>query len=489
MSDVSEGKDWCVEIRKGLRIGPPATTGKGEAKSEESAAKSAAVTKSAARVAKALNEFQKEFKAKKKEAPTADLGSIETGMAAIAAGLKAAVAKKDAAGVAAQEEKLAALKAELDRKILAEALESLAAAKSTLSKLKAEITSTFGGLPAAIGVDFSKLDTALDLESETDPAKIETAAEAAGDTMAAIEEKARVLGGERTAYLADLALIEARVTGLEGHTAAAEVPVKALIDPIVVDLTAAKALATAHDYAGAQKKLVEIAGNCTTAMAFANDHAHYQALLADRQTRVDALTDPVPQAEVQKMVTDVKAKLTLAKTNAADGKFGPAVKLLGEVPQDCIDTAWAIKKAAEYAALRTKIDGYITEREKSPEVAEVGLYIAEMKTRYAQSDYATTKDYVKSINILQRVDSLDTALYNAIKIYNEFKEKHELAELWIKELKAHKGHEAIAGPIARMESDLVFAEAKKTAKEFIVAKNVCANIVKIGEEARPTAVA
>ena len=43
----------------------------------------------------------------------------------------------------------------------AEALLSLAAAKSTLSKLKAQITSTFGGLPAAIGVDFSKLDTAL----------------------------------------------------------------------------------------------------------------------------------------------------------------------------------------------------------------------------------------------------------------------------------------------------------------------------------------
>ncbi|MCH8999393.1 MAG: hypothetical protein IID48_14195, partial [Proteobacteria bacterium] len=147
MSDVgatiSEGKAWCNDARKVLGMGPPATTGKGEAESKES------VAKSAARVARALQEFQKEFKAKKKEAPTADLGSIETGMAAIAAGLKAAVAKKDAAGVAAQEEKLAALKAELDRKVLAEALESLAAAKSTLSKLKDQITSTFGGMPAA----------------------------------------------------------------------------------------------------------------------------------------------------------------------------------------------------------------------------------------------------------------------------------------------------------------------------------------------------
>ncbi|MCH8187762.1 MAG: hypothetical protein IIB66_03495, partial [Proteobacteria bacterium] len=361
-------------------------------------------------------EFQKEFKAKKKEAPTADLGSIETGMAAIAAGLKAAVAKKDAAGVAAQEAKLAALKAELDRKVLAEALESLAAAKSTLSKLKDQITSTFGGLPAAIGVDLSKLDTALDLESETDPVKIETAAEAAGDAMAAIEEKARVLGGERTAYLADLALIEARVTGLEGHTAAAEVPVKALIDPIKVELTAAKALATAHDYAGAQKKLVEIAGNCTTAMAFANDHAHYKAILADRQLRVDALANP-PQAEVQKMVTAVKAKLTLAKTNAADGKFGAAVKLLGDVPQDCIDTAWAIKKAAEYAALRTEIDGKIKGKEGTLEVTEVGLYIPEMKNLYTKSDYATTKDFAKSIGILQRISALSYALYKAINMY------------------------------------------------------------------------
>lgn len=489
MSDVSEGKDWCVEIRKGLRIGPPATTGKGEAKSEESAAKSAAITKSAARVAKALNEFQKEVKAKKKAAPTADLGSFESGMDAIAAGLKAAAEKKDAAGVAAQEEKLTALKAELDRKILAEALESLAAAKSTLSKLKAQITSTFGGLPAAIDVDFSKLDTALDLESETDPVKIETAAEAAGDTMAAIDEKARVLGGERTAYLADLALIEARVTGLASHTAAAAVPVKALIDPIVVDLTAAKALATAHDYAGAQKKLVEIAGNCTTAMAFANDHAHYQALLADRQTRVDALTDPVPQAEVQKMVTDVKAKLTLAKTNAADGKFGPAVKLLGEVPQDCIDTAWAIKKAAEYAALRTDIDNKIKGKEGTLEVTEVGLYIPEMKRLYTKSDYATTKDFAKSIGILQRISALSYALYEAIKIYKKFKTEHLKAKAKIKELKDHGGHDGVPDPIARMESDLVFAETKQTEKKFIVAKNVCINIVKIGDQALPTAVA
>ena len=570
---ISEEKAWCIEARKFLGMGPPATTGNGEAKPEES------VAKSAARVAKALNEFQKEVKAKKKEAPTADLGSFGPGMAAIAAGLKVADGKNDAAGVAAQEAKLAALKAELatatggdgpeekseavpskvtgalaaaqkavgelqahagkaaiadeltalestltnaeghiakkeydpamallaaipgkaatlldlaeqaeiHRQALEEALSSLASAKSTLSKLKAEITSTFGGLPAAIGVDFSKLDTALDLESQTDPVKIETAAEAAGDAMAAIEEKARVLDGERTAYLADLALIEARVTGLASHTAAAAVPVKALIDPIKVDLTAAKALATAHDYGGAQKKLVEIAGNCATAMAFANDHAHYQAILADRQQRVDALTDPVPQADVQKMVTDVKAKLTLAKTNAADGKFGAAVKLLGEVPQDCIDTAWAIKKADQYTTLRTEADSNIKEREKTPEVDEVGLYIAEMKARYTQSDYATTKDYAKSIGILQRVDSLDDELYRAIEVYNEFKEKHKEAKDKIKELKDHDGHEGVLEPVARMESDLVFAEAKQVAKAFVVAKNVCANIVKIGNEAESTA--
>ncbi|MCH8187763.1 MAG: hypothetical protein IIB66_03500 [Proteobacteria bacterium] len=56
-------------------------------------------------------------------------------------------------------------------------------------------------------------------------------------------------------------------------------------------------------------------------------------------------------------------------------------------------------------------------------------------------------------------------------------------------MKDHGGHDGVLEPFARMESDLVFAEAKQVAKAFVVAKNVCINIVKIGDQALPTAVA
>lgn len=375
------------------------------------------------------------------------------------------------------------------KKQLAEALESLRRAQVLVGKVKTAVTADLGSIPPALATKFAEVDKSLALDKSTDPAKINQAAEDSGDALAAIDKDTQRLVAEKQAYASDLGLIEGRLKALQSHAQGTVDFVKGKIDAIQLEVEAAKKLAGEHRYVEAAKKLLDVAGLSADAEALADQHAQYTGLLADRQLRVDALTDST-QPDAQKLVTAVREKLAKAKEHATAPKqeFAKAVVLLNQVPKDCIDAAWMVKKAGEYdAALTGQTNAITTAKTWSPDVHEVGPYLPEVELLLENGKYDKTKDYVKSVSLIQRVGSKLGELWKIIKAFREFREEYNKAKTKISDLEKHKGAAGIAPQIARLKSDRAFAETKRDAHEYVTAKNVCLNIVKLGDEAKQIA--
>ena len=370
---------------------------------------------------------------------------------------------------------------------LDDAKESLRSAQRIWLAVKTELTNDLGTLPKEIEEKLAKVETALKLENETDPVKIEKACDESGDALQEIDTAAKELVQEKLAYQTDLELIEGRIKAMEGHTKATVQFIAGKITAIKNQVAAAKLLAGKHEYADASTSLREVAKTSLEAEKLADLHAEYSAVLNDRLSLVNALPSPAPHVDIGTMITAVKKKYNDATGHATKNEFGQAVTLLNQVPQDCIDTQWAAKRCGEYTKKRGDLKSYIEEREKEPDVVEVGLYLPTIRDLYDQSDYDTTKDFTKSLTLLERADGMDTPLFKAIKLLNEFRTERKNAEDKITELENHAGKEGIPDPIARLKSDLDFADTKKTAHEYVAAKNVCLNIIKLFADAKKKA--
>jgi len=372
---------------------------------------------------------------------------------------------------------------------LKDARESLHSAKVIAGKLRSNVTSDLGTLPSSLETRFDEVDKSLELDKETDPDKLEKAADDSGDLLHAIELDAQKLLGEKLAYLSELRLIEGRLKALQSHSQKTVEFVKGKIEAVELEVNAAKSLADEHKYVEAAQKLFAIAEQSAQAEAIADQHAQYTGLLADRQQRVDALTDST-NVDAQKPVTAVREKLAKAKEHVTSPKFefGKAVELLNQIPQDCIDAAWIVKKASEYdAALLEKTDE-IKNAKTWGSVEEMTPYMPPVEKILDDAKYEKTKDVVKSVSMLQRVSAKLGELWKIITTFREFRDEYKKAKTSRATLNSHPGKAGVTEQIARIDNDLLFAEAKRDAHEYVVAKNVCLHIQEFATEATKVAV-
>ena len=222
-------------------------------------------------------------------------------------------------------------------------------AQNVFDKFKVGLLADLGTLPETMTERLSKVESSLAIAKETDSEKIQKAADDSGDVLSSIDGEAKRLIRQKQAYLADLGLVEQRVQALESHDKATVDFVKDKTDAVKTQLENAKKLAEKHQFVEAKSALLPVAEACAAAEELADQHAHFAAVLSDRESRVGDLKDS-PHPEAQKLVTAVRDKLAKAKDQAAKPRyeFTQAVKLLGEIPQNCIDAAWLVKAAADY---------------------------------------------------------------------------------------------------------------------------------------------
>lgn len=360
-------------------------------------------------------------------------------------------------------------------KALAEAKQGLQRTQAAVAGIKVQALADLGTLPPALLKQFDAVEQSLALDGESDPVKIDEAIVEASDEGGKLEKSVETLVRRKQAFDADWQLLDSRITALESHAKATVQFVKGKIDVAKDGLAKAKALAQGHDYDKAVAALPAVVQACTEAEALADQHAHYTHVLADRERRVAELTDS-PQPPAQALVTAAREKLTKAKNHAAATELAQAVALLNELPKNCIDAAWLVKQAGAYDDLLNKQTTSISNAKSWTSVYEVGPYMPEVETLFESAKYDKTKDYVASVSLLERVRGKLGALFKIIGQFKEFRTDYRTAQQHIKDLALHDGASGITDPLTRMRADLLFAEGRRNAREYVTAGNMCKSI-------------
>ena len=117
-------------------------------------------------------------------------------------------------------------------------------------------------------------------------------------------------------------------------------------------------------------------------------------------------------------------------------------------------------------------------------IDEIHPLVAPADKLYQDSDFAKTKDYVKSTVILNRLEGRLREIGKLVSAYVDLSPELRNAKAAVKELEDHDGESGVAEQIARLNNDLSFAESKGSAFEYVAATNICKNVLKLSAEAK-----
>ncbi|MFY9477087.1 MAG: hypothetical protein WAQ08_05415 [Aquabacterium sp.] len=360
-------------------------------------------------------------------------------------------------------------------KALAQARQGVQNTQLAVAALKAQALVDLGTLPPALAQQFDAIEQSLALDDQPDPVKLDEAVAKASEEAGKLEKAVATLVQRKQAFDADWQLLDSRITALESHAKATVDFVKGKIDAAKDSLAKARALADGHEHDKAMAALPAVALACAEAESLADQHAHYTHVLADRERRVAALTDS-PQPPAQALVTAAREKLAKAKNHAAATELPQAVALLNELPKNCIDAAWLVKQAGAYDAMLLKQTTSISNAKSWTSVYEVGPYMPEVEALFESAKYDKTNNYVASVSLLERVGGKLGALFKIIGQFKEFRTDYRAAQKHIQDLAVHAGASGITEPLTRMRADLLFAEGRRNAREYVTAGNVCKSI-------------
>lgn len=356
----------------------------------------------------------------------------------------------------------------------------MAMRRDTVLKMKADAISGLGGvLPPALVGRFDDLQQITQVRGDIAPDEVDKLVGQSDTLMEALDVEVRGWVDARKTWVASELKLAGAFSLLESHAQANVAPVRAQIDALRIEIEKSRALATDHDYAGANHTTSHLQAALKVANTLADDCARYHAILVDREQRVVALTNPSGHVDVTGRIDAVKKVLDDAKdlANGDTPDYAEALKVLEPLTQQCIDVAWLSNRAEKYSGLRTRLETEIVARKKrQANVTEVGKFLAPMEKAYADSDYATTNDFVKSVSLLESGLSMNKTVKVATKAYSEYVTEVNKADAKLEELKKHAGKAGIKDELDQLQRDLGFARARRQAEEFVTAKNLCVAI-------------
>jgi hypothetical protein len=249
------------------------------------------------------------------------------------------------------------------------------------------------------------------------------------------------------------------------HAQAAVVAVKAKIDVAVEKLAEADAKALTYDYAGALKLLlpaVQIAHDA--ALQAADESARFQALVADRETRVGALPDAATQPLLDAALKAAKKKLSDAKGLVAGDKpdYPGATKLLDELGKDIPAIEVMQLNAKDYDAQLDWVTKEITNQKRiwgTVDPATFGMpsiktiLLPEAEKLLAEADIAKTKDYRASMDKLGRARRALGEGAVQVNALIAFQKEAKAANDKIAALKIHAGKKGVDAELKRLAAD------------------------------------
>ena len=366
-------------------------------------------------------------------------------------------------------------------------LDSLNRRKASLETLKETAKQRLGGtLPKSIEDNVNTAKTLLDVENEIDPDKIDRAIEASDTPLGDVETETGTLATARAAWLAALGLFQTRFDQLGTHTQAADVAVAAELLAIKDALDKAKEKAAAHTYTEATEALTLLQSKLLEAENLADDCAHYAAILADRETRIGALTNPSGHDAVKERIEAAQKALTDGKKKVTDNTppdYNGAVALLVPLAKECNDIKWLSNRAERYKKLRASLRDDLDDRQARKDVIQViARLIDRMEALYEASEYSKTKDILKSTSLLEQAEYIDYELYKADEAYQDYVDAFNAANAQNGVLDNHEGLEAIEADVERLKRDLTFGEDKGDNGHWATAIKVCQKVETDGKE-------
>lgn len=371
----------------------------------------------------------------------------------------------DIAGAEADLEALRGVISEAGRK--AEALEEARgqaeAYRRSMVAMRAEQEKVFGTpLPPELAAAMDEIDALLVTQALTEPDRIDAAVDAAGDKMPAMEALARALKVDRAQYLRDQERVKGRLAALKSHDQNAEALIQRLTGEVEAKLAEAAAKGNAHDYAAAGLLLDEAVELAAAAEVKADNLAHYNAVLADRKTRLAQIPDPasITEADTRQSVSDevaaVKKLVTDAEAEAArdTGEYGKALEFLAEVPKEVIRVKQLVKDATAYAAKREDLKTEIGKAKTwDASVTEVGPYMPAVDKLFADSAYEETGSFRKSIDMIDHASAKLGELWKIIGRFSKARAKRRELDEAFKELTTHVAKDGITPEGLEIQAD------------------------------------
>jgi hypothetical protein len=377
--------------------------------------------------------------------------------------------------------------------------EKFDAAEATLKALDALIVQYMGLIPgsaepqpAAWTTERTRIDGILapmrPAGAALDAKKIDDAQKA----LVKLDATVRAKTTEKAEWKKTLDLFKLRLVPLDRHAQAGAVPqVKPKIDAIKAEMAKAVLRADKQDFKGATALLAPLAKRCDEAEALADGFAHYNAILAQRQSAIAALSAPpavVPTGV--KVVDDIKAALDKlladAQALATAGKYPDAVKKLDAIPP-------IVDKYRRLEDQRTSYDWWVAQI--TPALAALAALPAATrapfqskidgwKKDFDNAKIAKTKDYAVSIKKVSFLGDLICSFppnpATGFAGFTSFIDREVAAgsayqaalaafEPQLATFKAHAGKLGIEPFILEMDKDLAQAKSEAVSNKFSTA--------------------
>ncbi len=384
------------------------------------------------------------------------------------------------------------LEPEAAKKHLEEALSELRKLQSLVAKVRSEAELALGTpLPEPVATDLKAIETKLSTAPQDNAVAMDKATDDAGDDLQDLDLVIKALTKYRSLFLANLALLESRITALDSHPQATVDFVKDQVDGIKKLVEDVKKQAAKGDYQEADQALLPIAARCGEVEGVADEHAHYTLMLADRQQRVRVLP-PVPDgfdeavtAVLERVLALPVQSLSNAEGLAASKNFKPAIGLLLSLPKLCVDANWTLKQAASYTTARGELKTSLSNAKSwKTDVQEAVDREAAVQKLYDDSDYSKTGDFELSLSMIGRGSDLLASVWKDQRLYNEMDTERTEAETAVQNLDGHDGAEGIIPERTRLNQDLLYAADKVTNHEYPTAKALYLSVREAAKKAK-----
>ncbi|MEM6310854.1 MAG: hypothetical protein AAF754_12465 [Pseudomonadota bacterium] len=304
--------------------------------------------------------------------------------------------------------------------------------------------------------DMAKLDTAL-----SDLARLET-----------LVKQAVV---DKTAFNKALELFDLRMVPLGNHHLKATPEIAPEIKKLTDLRDEAVALAQTGKLTDATAKITGLETQFAATEEMADDLGHFNALNAVRKVTVDAnrgvvTNDPAidtPMRQIEKLYDD-------AQTDRAAKAFKDGIAKLEKIAEvyDAVAQVRDYKNTYDKhrPAAKTWIDDFATRA--APARALLADKLTELGNIYTNCDVATTKDYKKSLQVLNPFWNLKEFIKREFPIVTQYPTDLAAFEAKLAQLKAHAGKDGIKADTDLMDADLAKAKAEAAMRKYSTAISI-----------------